>query len=194
MLQSRHTRVRAGEYPRAIKVAREGPLQDVLDEGGLSRPADAGDGDEEPEWNLDVDVAKVVFAGTLDPHHATGVSRATLLGNADAFRAGEILAGDRTLVPEHLRHRSRGDHLAAVLAGAGAKVNEVVRGANRLLVVLDDQHRVAHVAQAHERREQPRVVALVQPDAWLVEDVQHTHESGPDLGGQANALCFATRQ
>jgi hypothetical protein len=39
----------------------------------------------------------------------------------------------------------------------------VVGGADRLLVVLDDDDRVADVAHALERVEQPAVVALVQP-------------------------------
>ena len=40
---------------------------------------------------------------------------------------------------------------AAVLAGAGPEVDEVVGRAHRLLVVLDDEHGVAEVAQPLER-------------------------------------------
>ena len=39
------------------------------------------------------------------------------------------------------------DHLAAVLAGAGPDVDDVVGDSDRLLVVLDDEDRVAEVAQ-----------------------------------------------
>ena len=41
-----------------------------------------------------------------------------------------------------------GDDPTAVLPGSGAHVDEVVGGAHHLLVVLDDEHRVADVAQA----------------------------------------------
>ena len=44
--------------------------------------------------------------------------------------------------------RALGDDLAAVDAGAGADVDDVVGGQDRVLVVLDDDHRVAEVAQA----------------------------------------------
>ena len=87
--------------------------------------------------------------------------------------------------------RAGGDHLAAVAAGAGAEVDEVVGGAHRLLVVLDDDDRVAEVAQLAERREQPRVVALVQPDARLVEDVEHADEARADLRREPDALRLA---
>ena len=70
----------------------------------------------------------------------------------------------------------------------------MVGRAHRALVVLDHDHRVAEVAQALERRDQPRVVALVQPDRRLVEDVEHADERRADLGGQPDALRLAARQ
>ena len=84
--------------------------------------------------------------------------------------------------------------LAAVLARAGPEVDHVVGGAHRLLVVLDDDDGVAEVAQLLERGEQPRVVALVQADRRLVEDVQHADEPRADLRRQADALRLAARE
>ena len=49
-------------------------------------------------------------------------------------------------------------------AGAGAEVHDVVRLADRILVVLNDDDGVAEVAQAVERVGQALVVALVQAD------------------------------
>ena len=54
--------------------------------------------------------------------------------------------------------------MAAVLARAGPEVDDVVGRADRLLVVLDDDNRVAQIAQARERREQLAIVPLVQTD------------------------------
>ena len=42
-----------------------------------------------------------------------------------------------------------------------------------------------------ERRDQLRVVALVQPDRGLVQDVQDAHQARPDLRGQADPLRLA---
>jgi hypothetical protein len=60
--------------------------------------------------------------------------------------------------------------------------------------VLDHDHGVAHVAQALERGDEAVVVALVQADGGLVQDVEDAHEAGADLGGQADALRLAARE
>ena len=52
------------------------------------------------------------------------------------------------LLGEHLLERALDDDLAAVLARARPDVDDVVGDADRLLVVLDDDHGVAEVAQA----------------------------------------------
>jgi hypothetical protein len=69
-----------------------------------------------------------------------------------------------------------GDDVPAVLARARAHVDEPVGAPHHLLVVLDDEHRVPEVAQPLERADQLVVVALVQPDRRLVEDVEHADE------------------
>ncbi len=81
--------------------------------------------------------------------------------------------------------------MAAGFSGAGAKIHHVVGAANGFFVVLDDQHRIAQVAQSFERGEQPAVVARVQADGGLVEHVENAAQSRADLRGQANALRFA---
>ena len=83
------------------------------------------------------------------------------------------------------------DDLAAVLARARADVDDVVGDPDRLLVVLDDDHRVAEVAQAHQRVDQALVVALVQADRRLVEHVEHADEPAADLRRQPDALRLA---
>ena len=61
-------------------------------------------------------------------------------------------------------------------------------------VVLDDDDGVAEIAQRDQRREQARVVALVQPDRRLVEDVEHAGQPRADLGREADALALAARE
>ena len=66
--------------------------------------------------------------------------------------------------------------------------------AHHLLVVLDDDHGVAEVAQPLERADQLVVVALVQADRRLVEDVEHADELRADLRREPQALRLAARQ
>ena len=73
----------------------------------------------------------------------------------------------------------------------GPEIDDVIRRADRILVVLDDDHRVADVAQAMQRVEQALVVALVQADRRLVQDVHDAHQSRADLAREPDALGFA---
>ena len=115
-------------------------------------------------------------------------------GHRDLAAAGEVEAGQRVAVLEQPLDRTRVDDLAAVLAGAGPDVDHPVGGPDGLLVVLDDDQRVAEVLEPDQGLDQPLVVALVEPDRRLVEDVEDAHQAGTDLGGQTDALRLATRQ
>jgi hypothetical protein len=81
--------------------------------------------------------------------------------------------------------------VAAVDAGRGSHVDQVVGGSDRVFVVLDHEDGVADVAQAAERTEQAFVVALVEADGGFVQHVQHAGESGTDLAGQPDTLRLA---
>ena len=89
--------------------------------------------------------------------------------------------------------RALGDHLAAMDAGGGADVDDIVGMQDGVLVVLDDDHRVADVAQVLQRVEQPGIVALVQADRRLVQHVEHAGQPGADLRGEPDALALAAR-
>ena len=79
-------------------------------------------------------------------------------------------------------------------AGARTDIDDVVGGADRVLVMLDHDHGVAEVAQPLQRFHQPRVVALVQPDRRLVEHIEHAGQPRADLRGEPDALAFAAGQ
>jgi hypothetical protein len=90
--------------------------------------------------------------------------------------------------------RALGDDLAAVLAGARPEVDHVVGRRDRLLVVLDDDHAVAELAQLEQRVDQPPVVALVEADRRLVQDVEDAHQLRADLRGEPDPLRLAARE
>ncbi len=79
-------------------------------------------------------------------------------------------------------------------ARARPHVDDVVGRPDRVLVVLDHQHAVAEVAQPRQRRQQARVVALVQADRRFVQDVEHADQRAADLRRQPDALRLAARQ
>ena len=146
-----------------------------------------------PERDAQVDVAQVVLAGAA---HAERLAVALPALGRDRHRplAAQEGARDRARLGEDRLERPVGDDLAAVLPRPGPDVDDPVGGPDGLLVVLDDEHRVAEVAQPGQGRDELRVVALVEPDRRLVEDVQDAHQGRPDLGRQADPLRLAARQ
>ena len=58
--------------------------------------------------------------------------------------------------------------------------------------MLHHQHRVAEIAQALQRREQPIVVALMQADRRFVQNIENAGEAGADLRSEADSLALAT--
>ena len=105
--------------------------------------------------------------------------------------AGEIAAGERFGAGHDVGRRALGDDMAAEAAGAGAEVEDIVGVADGVFVVFDDEDGVAEIAQPYESLDEAGVVALVQADGGLVEDVEHAAEARADLRGEADALAFA---
>ena len=119
------------------------------------------------------------------------VSLAPLGRNGNFLCAGEILAGDRPGLGDDIVDRARCDNFAAVDARAGADVDNEIRRAHRVLVMLDDQNRVSKVTQMAKRIEELVVIALMKADGGLVENVEYAHEAGANLGRKPYSLALA---
>ena len=74
--------------------------------------------------------------------------------------------------------------------GTGAHVDDVLRGPDHVLVMLDHEHRVPEIAEGPEGLDQFPVVALVEPDGGFVQHVQDAHQVRADLGGEPDPLGF----
>src|SRR5262249_7302086 len=82
---------------------------------------------------------------------------------------------------------------AAALAGARPDVDDVIRAADRVFVVLDDDERIALVAELAQRGEQDLVVARMQADGRLVEHVADALQIAAELRRETDTLRFAAR-
>ena len=98
---------------------------------------------------------------------------------------------DGFFVPHQLPQRGRRHDFPAVDARARPEINDVIGAAHRLLVVLDDQQRVAARLERVQRGQQLTIVARVQANGRLVQNVKHAAEIGAKLGRQADALGLA---
>ena len=71
---------------------------------------------------------------------------------------------------------------------SGPEIDEMIRRGDGVLVVLDDDEGVPLIAERDEGFEEGGVVARVEADGGLVEDVEDAAEVGAELGGEADAL------
>ena len=95
---------------------------------------------------------------------------------------------------KNFRQRPRRHQFTAVNTCARTEIQNVIRRANCVGIMLDDENRVAQIAQAFKRGEQAVVVALVQADAGFIQNIKHAHERRADLRGEPDALRLAAAQ
>ena len=86
------------------------------------------------------------------------------------------------------------DAPAASARRPGPMSIKMIARAHQRFVVLDDDHRVALLLQVAERGDQPVVVARMQADRRLIEQVQHADQARADAGGQPHALPLAAAE
>ena len=118
------------------------------------------------------------------------VSRAPLFWHLNALAPSQIVGGQGVRL-ENVGVGALGDNLPAVFTRFRPDVNDEVGGFHHVAVVFHHDDGVAKVAQGLQRLDEQLVVALVQPDAGLVENVHHVDQLGTDLGGQTDALGLA---
>ena len=78
---------------------------------------------------------------------------------------------------EQVLHRTAHDDMPAVLTGTGADVDNPVGHPDGVLIVLDDDERVAEISKPDERLDKPAVISLVQADAGLIKNIEHPDET-----------------
>ena len=191
LVEPLHARMLAGHDACAVELVGQHRVQDGVHQRGLARAGDAGHASEHAQREGYGQVLQVVLSGT---HHLELLGLAGLapgFRHCDAPSAGDVVAGHRTGRLDELGRRPGVDDLAAVLAGAGADIDQPVRLLDGLLIVFDHDQRVAEVTQVVQRFDQAFVVALVQADGRLVEHVHDADQAGADLRGQADALRLA---
>ncbi len=194
MLEAVDAGVRRRVFACPRELARRRLVERVDQERRLAAARDAGHARHQAKWHRCGDVLQVVAGRADDGDLAMFLNRAALDRDRDFACAGEVLPGQAVSRRLDLGRRALGDDLAAVNAGTGADVDDMVGGEHRVLVMLDNDHRIAEVAQVPQCAEQAFVVALMQTDRWFVEHIEHAGEARTDLGCEPDALAFTAGQ
>ena len=185
-MRSQARRVRAPPFRRAAAW----PNKRVDDQRRFARARDAGHAGEQPERNLGVDVLQVVAARADDAQQprrgrAAGAASGTAMRRRPERYWPVSEAGLRLDVaracparPAARRARRRRD--------PGPR-----RGRRRRIASSSCSTTITVLPRSRSRssvREQAPVVALVQADRGLIQDVHDAGEPGADLAGEADAL------
>ena len=175
VLHASHRLVPAGYAAGAVEAVGKHLVEDGVDQGGLPRPGYTRDGGEHAKREGDGDVLEVVLPGSDDGDLTVLIPLAPSSGNLDLTPPCQVVTGDGTLGSGQARDVAGVDDLTAQLAGSGPDVDDPVGRADGVLVMLDDDERIAQVPQPLEGLDESGVVALVQADTGLVQDVEDAH-------------------
>ena len=185
-----------GRQPVAGERRPERRHQALEHQGGLARTRDAGHRHQAPAGNGQLKGVNRVDGHRLEGNGAVlehGVDRRAL-AHPHALGPGQKAADARARGLLHLLDGALGHDGAAVGAGAGPHLDQMVRRTQHLHVVVHGDHRVAVGEQVVDDREQPVDVHGVQPDARLVEHVEHPGGAVAHGPGQLHALALAGRE
>ena len=160
-----------------------------VDQRALPRAGDPGEHAEHAERDVHVDAAQVVRRRVADLERAGGLPHRALQRGPVV----QVPAGDRAGAAERLEAPLE-DHLSPGGARARAEVDHVVGDSDGLRLVLDDEHRVALVAQPEQELVHPFDVMGVQPDGRLVEDVGDVGQRRPEVADHLGPLRLAPGQ
>src|SRR6059058_5307870 len=96
-----------------------------------------------------------------------------LFWNRDARTSAKIIASQRILRAQDVLESSLCHDLTSTRPRARTEIDDVVGSSNRLFIVLNHDDGIPNVAQFSQGSEQPCIVALMQTDAWFVENVEN---------------------
>ena len=158
-------RVAAGDQSPQVVV------EHVTREGGLAGAGNAGHHREPAQRHAKVEILEVMQRRALH-----GECRRCLAYRSPRIQRvpewlSEKAAGNGCGHPHQVGGSARRDYLAATIAGTGAQVYYVRGATNSVLVVLDDDQGIALGLQLLQGIEQDAVVAGMESDGGLVEDV-----------------------
>ena len=168
-------------------------IKDLVYQTGFAGAGHAGHGRKGSQRDLHINALQVVLYCAVD-RQFFAVARPPLSWYRDLALAAQVLAGDGALAGNNIVYRARCHQLAAVDTGTGTNVYHIVCRPHGVLVMFHHDQGVAQVPQVTQGAQQLFIVPLVQTNGRLIQNIQHTHQAGADLGSQTNALAFAAGQ
>ena len=192
VFQALNAVVGQGVLQRTVESLGKDGLQGFVDQGRFAAARHAGNANEGTQGKAYIDVLQVVAPRTVQAE-SVPVARAPYGRHLYSPFAIEVLRGERVRA-QHFAGRAGKDHFAPQASGLGSHVHHVVGSQHHVPVMLHHDDCIADVAQFLQGMYQAFVVALVQADAGLVQDIEHVDQLRTYLRGQADALALSAGQ
>ena len=189
--QPLHLQLDAGE---AVEQILAHPLvEQVLHQRTLAGAAHPGDHSDHSEGDRDVDILQIVSEGTLD---VDGVGEGVpLLRPRDHHPPRQVLHRQAlALTCRQLRRAPLVDDLSTEPSRQRSQVDQVIRRADHLLIVLHDDDGIAGIGESPDDVDQEVAVPRMESYRGLVEDIKRTDESTAERGGEIDPLTLAPRE
>ena len=148
-----------------------------------------------PSGNADVDVLQVVLVGAVDGELAALGARAAYGGDRDLAPAGEVLARSSSRRARAAPAPSPEWTTWPPCSPAPGPMSTTQSATRMVSSSCSTTIRVLpRSLEPDQGLDQPVVVALVEPDRRLVEDVEDADQAGADLGREPDPLRLAAGQ
>ena len=173
-----------GENPGGVAAValpqrpRHGPVEHLVHQGRFPRPGNAGDGHQHSQRNFNVQSVQIVGMGSAQ-HQPLAPRHAPSRGHGNRNLPRKIAPCQGVGAGLNLREHVLGQQFAAKFARAWSQVQQIIGSAQHIGVVFHHDNGVAQVAQFLQNVDQPRRVACMQSNRWLVQHVERAHQARP---------------
>ena len=146
-----------------------------------------------PERNFYVYILKVILFGTFYGYEFS-VTFTAFFGNGYTLSARKIITRYGIFTVNNFIHTTRTDNLTAVDTRTFAYIDNKICTSYGIFIVFYYDNGIAKVAKTLERFYKPCVIALMQTDAGLVQNIDNSHKRRTYLCCKAYALTLAARK
>ena len=158
--------------PRTIEHSCCACVERIDGEAGFAAARHAGNARKRAKRDCAGYAVEIVGRGSMH-RQIVAIAIAARTRNFDFLTPCQIVSRQRLLRLHDLLERALGDHFAAAHTRAGAKVDDMIGLPDRILIMLDHNHRIAKVAQPLERFQKPVIIALVEANRRLIQNIKH---------------------
>ncbi len=155
--------------------------QRFVDQRALSTPANPGDSDQASQRNANIDRLKIVGRSAFKQQLFVHVGWPSNLRDFDSSSSAQEVRC-RTLGLHDLAGRTHSHNLTTFTSCPRPHVDQAISCPHHRLVMLDHQQGIPLPLQVANSLNQSIVIALVESDTWLIENIANTDQTRTDAG------------